>query len=124
MFCFFLIYIKALQTFEETERKIKRQQKIYGQQRNEQRERLKQTEAVVDDETFWRSPSENAPETRVEIAKRARKQEGPEKNPLGDKRTVRLFANDGRPLNVNQAKVDFKFDEDPAKCVLDIAVYK
>lgn len=78
----------------------------------------------MDDDTFWKSASENAPETRLEIAKRARKREEDEK-PAKEKKALRMFAKDGRPLNINQAKVKFQFsDEDPSQFVLDIAVYK
>lgn len=79
----------------------------------------------LDDETFWRTASENSPETRVEIAKRARKHEEKQRDKNETKKSVKLFNKDGRPLNINQAKMDFQFnDDDPTKFVLDIAVYK
>lgn len=38
---------------------------------------------------------------------------------------MRLFNKDGKPMNINQAKLDFTFsDDDPKKFVLDIAIYK
>lgn len=83
----------------------------------------------MDDDTFWKTASENAPETRLDIARRARKGEQTAGEGGGDgkmqQRALRMFAKDGRPLNINQAKVDFKFsDADPSKFVLDISVYK
>lgn len=78
----------------------------------------------MDDDTFWKTPSENSPETRVEIAKRARRQQE-KQDTAKEKKAVKLFNKDGRPLNVNQAKVDFRFsDDDPEKFILDVAVYK
>lgn len=60
----------------------------------------------------------------MEIAKRARKHETNEYRKT-EKKALRMFSKDGRPLNINQAKVDFRFsDEDPSQFVLDIAVYK
>lgn len=81
----------------------------------------------LDDDEFWKTTSENSPETRVEIAKRTRKTKElkQRKDEQPPKRTYNLFTKDGRPLNVNQAKLDFTFDvDDPEKYVLDIAVYK
>nr|CAI5823988.1 unnamed protein product [Callosobruchus analis] len=67
--------------------------------------------------------------TRSERIKAAREvekgKEGEDGEPLV-RRSVRLFSKDGgRPLNVNQAKLDFEFsDADPAQYVLDVAIYK
>lgn len=81
----------------------------------------------LSDEMFWKTSSENCPETRVEIANRQRKTKT-KSNELKDNesiRSVRLFNKDGNPLNINQAKLDFKFsDDDPHQFVLDIAIYK
>lgn len=81
----------------------------------------------ISDEEFWKTSSENCPETRVEIAYRHRKSNPDNKN-LDEnkcKPSVRLFNKNGNPLNINQAKLDFKFsDDDPKQFVLDIAIYK
>lgn len=78
------------------------------------------------DEEFWKTPSENCPETRVEIAKRqSKKKVQDEKEDKSQKRGVKLFNKDGRPMNINQAKVDFTFkDDDSSQYILDVAVYK
>lgn len=116
--------IKSLQCYEAVEVKIKKQQADYRIYRSKQRERLGNPINDLDDETFWKTASENAPETRIEIASRSKKNKQQEANKQ-HKKMVRLFAKDGRPLNVNQAKVDFKFvDEDTSELVLDVAVYK
>lgn len=78
----------------------------------------------MDDDTFWSTASENSPETRMEIAKRARKHET-NQGIKKEIKPIKLFNRNGTPLNINQAKVDFIFnDEDSTKFALDIAVYK
>lgn len=113
---------QALQNFQETEKVIKEQQNRYQLQRNEQRARF-QSENDLDDDTFWKTPSENSPETRVEIARRSRRHQE-KQDVVKEKKPPKLFNKAGRPLNINQAKVDFRFDDDPEKFVLDVAVYK
>ena len=39
-------------------------------------------------------------------------------------RPVRLFAADGRPLNLNEAKVEFSFKETDDAFILDVKTYK
>lgn len=100
-------------------------QKKYLNSRAEQRERLKMSKTDLDDDTFWKTTSENAPETRLEISQRSRKSKGLDEKPKLEKKSLRLFAKDGRPLNINQAKVCFTFnDDDPKEYVLDVAIYK
>lgn len=81
----------------------------------------------LSDEEFWKTSSENCPETRVEIAQRHEKNRNnkKEKEDTNCTRSVTLFKKNGKPMNVNQAKLDFKFsDDDPEKFILDIAIYK
>lgn len=115
---------KALQIFVQIEPTILTQQKAYKIFREEQKERLKnQQEEEIDDDEFWNKKSENAPEVRVEISKRSQKSK--KENEIKPKKTLKLFAEDGRPLNINQAKLDFKFfDDNPNEFILDLAVYK
>lgn len=96
-------------------------------QREQQKLRISQDNtSELSDDDFWKSTSENCPETRVEIARRSSKSKGnAEVKEDKPKRRLLLFNKDGRPLNVNQAKLSFTFnDEDPQQFVLDIAVYK
>lgn len=78
--------------------------------------------------SFWNQPSENTPECRVEMAfhsRRAqRKQDEAKKTPKEEKRTIKLFASDGRPYNMNQAKVSYKLENEPEKYVLTVQIYK
>lgn len=103
-------------------------QRKYQNFRAQQRERLRNANNDLNDDEFWKSPSENAPETRTEMSQRTRKirkkDERDEKKEK-PKKQVALYTKDGRPLNVNEAKVQFTFnEEDPEKLVLDVAVYK
>lgn len=97
----------------------------YQEFRTNQRERLQKPKEVVDDDTFWKTASENAPETRTEISQRARKNKNQNKQEVVQKKPVNLYTKDGKPRNINQAKVQFLFnDDDPKQFVLDIAIYK
>ncbi|EFA00650.1 Protein tilB-like Protein [Tribolium castaneum] len=118
--------IKAKQNIVLIEDKIKGEQERYFLFRKEQKKRIEDGyDPTIDDEEFWKSTSENCPETRVEISRRTRKSKGLDKGEITEKKQVRLFTKEGRPLNMNQAKLDFKFnDENPEKFVLDLAVYK
>ncbi|XP_044269083.1 dynein axonemal assembly factor 11 [Tribolium madens] len=118
--------IKAKQNIASIEENIKKEQDRYFLFRSEQKKRIEgRFDSTIDDEEFWKSTSENCPETRVEISRRSRKSKGFDKDKKTEKKQVHLFTKEGRPLNINQAKLDFKFnDEDPEKFVLDLAVYK
>ncbi|KAJ8909963.1 hypothetical protein NQ315_014914 [Exocentrus adspersus] len=118
--------LKARQQFKEAEQKIKRCQEEYRLQREEQKQRVsRKNPSDLSDDDFWKSTSENCPETRIEIARRSTKSKNVDAKEEKPKRSVSLFNKDGRPLNVNQAKLRFTFnDEDPKQYVLDVAVYK
>lgn len=96
----------------------------YQEFRVNQRERL-QTPKEVDDDMFWKTASEHAPETRREISQRSRKNKDRDKQEVVQKKPVSLYTKEGHPRNINQAKVQFSFnDEDPKHFILDIAIYK
>ncbi|XP_018336112.1 protein tilB [Agrilus planipennis] len=118
--------IKAQQDFENITPKIRKAQKEYELFRKEQKERLCKGHDDLTDEEFWATKSEHAPEIRVEMAMRSRKSRNTdEEKDKVKKPCVRLYNKEGRPLNINQAKLKFKFcDEDPKQYVLDIAIYK
>lgn len=115
--------IKAAQILRHVEGKVLKGQADYYIFRNEQRERLSQPQDEVDDDTFWKTQSENAPETRVELANRQSKRNCADL-PVKEIKAVRLFSKEGRPLNTNQAKLPFKFEDDPKEFKLDVAVYR
>lgn len=97
----------------------------YQKFRELQKERLSHVDYNISDDEFWRSTSEHAPEVRIEMANRSRKSKDGNDTNKKQMRVMSLFAKDGRPLNVNQAKLDFKFDDgDPKELVLDIGIYR
>lgn len=82
------------------------------------------------DERFWKQPSYHTPEDRVAIAERLlNKQERRNRSNKNDDRpkpVLKLFAPNGRPYNINQAKVAFKLndEDDPDFVVLDVSIYR
>ncbi|XP_060840295.1 dynein axonemal assembly factor 11 isoform X2 [Rhopalosiphum padi] len=120
--------------------KIIAQQKTYENFRIKQKESSKSlniTEETMEtheknyeesDEDFWNQPSENTPECRVEMAlhsRRAqRKQDEAKKTSKEEPWIPKLFAEDGRPYNLNQAKVSYKMENEHNKYVLTVHVYK
>lgn len=80
------------------------------------------------DQEFWEEKTEFTPESRIEVHKQMEKQKARENTEKKEEEKAprRLFADDGRPLNVNEAKVDFTLteDEENNQFLLDIAVFK
>ncbi|XP_053394299.1 dynein axonemal assembly factor 11-like [Mercenaria mercenaria] len=82
------------------------------------------------DKEFWDSKSVFSPEERIKAHKKQEEQKDREKkkeeakNPPKPPR--RLFAEDGRPLNVNESKINFKLTEDETgnSYLLDYNCYK
>lgn len=77
---------------------------------------------------FWNQPSENTPECRMEMALRSRraqrKQDEMRKTPTEQEWKPKLFADNGRPYNLNQAKVSYNLDNEPNKYILTVQIYK
>ncbi|KAH9638685.1 hypothetical protein HF086_013957 [Spodoptera exigua] len=131
--------IKALQNLPIIRSDILFEQENYRHQRRKQKSRLerdiqhkweneyKDMDPEKRNEMFWAEKCEHAPEVRYEIEKMRKmklKSYEPEKK-QEDKRVYKFFAPDGRPYNINQAKIDFVFtDDDPEKYILDLAVYR
>lgn len=72
--------------------------------------------------------SENTPETRLEMANHRRQsnKQGTENNHEIKKCEINLFNKEGKPKNINEAKINFSFTEDEeSNCfVLTLEVYK
>lgn len=110
-------------------RKIERdEQKVRWAREKEQTDR--DNVGLTDDEVndrFWKKSSEHCPEIRVEIArqsqKNAQKQNGKE-HKVDEKRARRFFADCGRPYNINEAKLEFHFDDRPQEYRVDLQVYR
>lgn len=45
-------------------------------------------------------------------------------DPNPPKRVIRYFRDDGTPLNINQAQLDFKLQDNEMEYVLDLPCYK
>ena len=131
--------IKALQNLPIIRSDILFEQKNYRHQRIQQKSRLerdiqdkweneyKDMDPEERNKKFYAEKCEHAPEVRYEIEKmrqlKLKSYESQEKKE--EKRVYQFFAQDGRPYNINQAKIDFVFsNDDPEKYVLDLAVYK
>lgn len=131
--------IKALQNLKIIRSDILFEQENYRHQRRKQKSRLesdikskweneyKDMDPDERNKKFWAEKCEHAPEVRYEIEHmrqlKLKSYETEEKKE--EKRTYKLFAPDGRPFNINQAKLDFKFNDlEPDVYILDLAVYK
>ncbi|KAM3964631.1 touch insensitive larva B [Aphomia sociella] len=131
--------IKALQNLKIIKSDILFEQEHYKNQRKKQKTRLERDikdkweneykDMDPDDRNkkFWSEKCEHAPEVRHEIERmRQLKLKSYElEKKVEEKREYKLFAPDGRPFNINQAKLNFLFnDTELDKYVLDLAVYK
>ncbi|XP_063236994.1 dynein axonemal assembly factor 11 isoform X2 [Bacillus rossius redtenbacheri] len=126
--------IAAQQALPALEGMILRQQRDYAMFRAAQKERATsrlrhvlrvcQSAHEAEIKQLWESPSENCPEERLALAALSRRQAPAESAPPSAP-VRKLRAADGRPLNINQAKIPFTLTEDESGCyVLDVAVYR
>ncbi|XP_028396014.1 protein tilB homolog [Dendronephthya gigantea] len=93
-----------------------------NQQGDEERDHLSKDKSsenekdTEDDASFWQEEVEYTPESRVEIHKhmeeKRKNKEQIDKSAEKAPKEVRFFAKDGRPLNINQGKLDFNFTDD------------
>ncbi|XP_011554633.3 protein tilB [Plutella xylostella] len=131
--------IQALQNLPHIRSDILFEQENYRHLRRKQKTRLDQNinekwEKVYKDmdpdernKKFWSEKCEHAPEVRYEMERMRQMKLQAESEDKNDEkpRELKLFAPDGRPYNLNQAKIDFTFsDWDPDQYTLDLAVYK
>uniref|UniRef100_T1JDN6 Dynein axonemal assembly factor 11-like CS domain-containing protein n=1 Tax=Strigamia maritima TaxID=126957 RepID=T1JDN6_STRMM len=121
--------LRAIQNYNFIKPEIIRQQNEYLDKEKKRKENLVDgIEDIdrLDDEKFWKASSTHTPETRIAIQKRiekSRKSDNKEKEKI-PKKEVKLVTNDGRILNVNEAKIDFAItdDEEHNQILLDLAV--
>ena len=131
--------IKALQNLPLIRSDILYDQKNYIYERTKQKSRLEKDiqdkwsneykDMNTDEITkkFWSEKTEHAPEVRYEIERmRVLKSKSYEVEKKDDHvRQVKFFTSDGRPFNINQPKINFKFtDTLPDVYKLDLAIYK
>ncbi|KAK2142007.1 hypothetical protein LSH36_1006g00020 [Paralvinella palmiformis] len=90
---------------------------------------IEKTEEEIDKE-FWEEKTPYTPESRIRVhqymEKKKKKEERKVRGPDVPPRVIRLETDDGRMLNVNEAKIDFELrdDEEQNVTVLDVAIYK
>uniref|UniRef100_F6YY79 Leucine-rich repeat-containing protein 6 n=1 Tax=Ciona intestinalis TaxID=7719 RepID=F6YY79_CIOIN len=83
------------------------------------------------DEEFWKEKVDFTPESRTSIQNKLKENkekthDSKFKQPKKEKRERRLFNEEGKPMNINEGKVDFSLTEteDDGAFVLDVACYK
>ncbi|XP_038057459.1 protein tilB homolog [Patiria miniata] len=88
-------------------------------------------ETEEDTSSFWQEETDFTPESRIAVhdhVKKAREKDEKKSKPGPDvpKRRIRLKTDDGKLLNVNEAKIDFSLtDDEENNCLcLDVACYK
>ena len=137
--------IIARQIYDDVKKNILCQEESYKEkrllQKEEAKRRIEEEEEEFEGATnkseedrereFWSKVSDHSPESRQHIADHIQKQKEQREAENDDKskkpkRVYKLFSNDGRPLNVNEAKIPFELTEDETanSYILDIAVYK
>nr|KAG5701168.1 hypothetical protein BaRGS_023277 [Batillaria attramentaria] len=84
----------------------------------------KEHQKKVDD--FWQEKVPYTPESRLDVHEHLKElKEKDEKKDHEDKPPQRrLFADDGRPFNINESKIDFVLTEEDNSLVLDLAVFR
>nr|XP_002131587.1 protein tilB homolog [Ciona intestinalis]XP_026691423.1 protein tilB homolog [Ciona intestinalis] len=140
--------IKAVQVLESRRKLIVQQQEKYRVEREKQKkeanEQGKANELVINeenlskeeleqkkDEEFWKEKVDFTPESRTSIQNKLKENkekthDSKFKQPKKEKRERRLFNEEGKPMNINEGKVDFSLTEteDDGAFVLDVACYK
>ncbi|KAH8269853.1 hypothetical protein KR026_012391, partial [Drosophila bipectinata] len=118
-----IVQCQANQAIERDEQRIR--------VANQQRALAERCAAIEDEEeriqTFWQSKSEHCPEIRTEIARQhrlGRERHEPKSVETVPKRPRHLFAPCGRPYNLNQAKLNFNFQDEPDHYLLHLEVYR
>ncbi|PVD22974.1 hypothetical protein C0Q70_16234 [Pomacea canaliculata] len=85
----------------------------------------KEYEEKVQD--FWQEKVPYTPESRIDMHNHLKelKEKEEKKDDREEKKPRRLFAEDGRPLNINESKVGFTLTEDDNNnCILDLAIFR
>ncbi|XP_060070361.1 uncharacterized protein LOC132550333 [Ylistrum balloti] len=111
----------------ESDKKLSQEEKKEAGEKKKKEFLEKEKDEDQKEKEYWETPSAYTPESRLEVHNHLKEQrerkDGPKEKP---KPPRRLFMDDGRPLNVNEAKVEFSLiDDEENNCyVLDIAVFK
>ncbi|CAL4059339.1 unnamed protein product, partial [Meganyctiphanes norvegica] len=120
------------QTWEDQQAALEKRAESRRKHEKEQKEKPLPSEHDnnEDDETWGNEMTEHSPEARVamhrEIEQRRAGKNTKENEKKNKKKERPLFSKDGRPLNLNEAKLDFTFKEDEElnAYVLDVDTYR
>ncbi|XP_046396134.1 dynein axonemal assembly factor 11 isoform X2 [Ischnura elegans] len=128
--------IVACQCFPYYKDQILQDYNEYRKKREREKEEAKKNEVPLpnlDNEEeirgYWSRLTANTPETRVQLTKDAKMMKeryDKPKESAESKKPRRLFTEDGRPLNINEARIPFRLHEDDEgkNLILDITVYR
>ncbi|KAH8286629.1 hypothetical protein KR018_002457, partial [Drosophila ironensis] len=131
--------LQAIRDLVQNRAVIVKRQTDQAIERDEQRIRVAEQQSALaehcagfdneDDrlKAFWQAKSEHCPEIRTEIARQHRlgRQRHEPKSALDPpKRERHLFAPNGRPYNLNQAKLPFNFQDEADHYLLQLEVYR
>uniref|UniRef100_A0A182JCE8 Dynein axonemal assembly factor 11-like CS domain-containing protein n=1 Tax=Anopheles atroparvus TaxID=41427 RepID=A0A182JCE8_ANOAO len=117
-----IVQLEALHRIERDEQKVRVRQSLQEQEESgaDDDEERRTTE-------FWQQKSEHCPETRVQMAKFSRRAAKKDSSCLEkpvEKRTRRLFADCGRPYNLNEPRLGFEFRDESDRYELDLHLYR
>lgn len=73
---------------------------------------------------FWKTKSEHCPETRRDISLQQQKSKTESTEPVKKRREKKLFGDCGRPYNLNEPKLEFRFKDARTHYELDLLVYR
>ncbi|XP_066905579.1 dynein axonemal assembly factor 11 isoform X2 [Halyomorpha halys] len=136
--------ILALQKYDEIRPKVIIEQNNYLIKRKIQKKEKEESLILSEDKikgvlteeqrkNFWESPSENTPEDRIQMAIMSKKSKETPKPSIEledpryvKKRIPKLFDENGRPYNINEGNIPFRFEDDYYGHFykLDLAVYR
>ncbi|XP_056913272.1 dynein axonemal assembly factor 11 isoform X2 [Takifugu flavidus] len=136
--------IRACQRMEELKGGLQEQEEehVRRRQRERQEAHIKESRGVTStplwvqenqeedpglEDRFWNTPCEFSPESRVEAHRHLEeKQRAAENKGKKPKAPRTLVTAEGRPLNINEPKLEFRLteDDDTNSVVLDLAVYR
>uniref|UniRef100_H0WXC6 Leucine-rich repeat-containing protein 6 n=1 Tax=Otolemur garnettii TaxID=30611 RepID=H0WXC6_OTOGA len=109
---------------------LKNKDRLQVPETQEEEDNKKRLDESEDDVEFWNKPSLFTPESRLETLRHMEKQREKQEKLSEKNKKVKpprtLIKEDGRPLNVNEPKLEFslKDDEKRNQIILDLAVYR
>ncbi|XP_039443248.1 protein tilB [Culex pipiens pallens] len=119
-----IVQLELKHRIDRDEQKVRVEESL-----REQEESVKDLDEEQRATQFWQQKSEHCPETRNMMAKYAKK--GRERPEVGvgngekvPQRTLKLFAECGRPYSLNEAKIKFEFLDEDDRYELNLHIYK